>query len=203
VSVADALAAIRRSEPVLLPTDTVYALAATPYKHEAAIQIYLLKRREGTKPTALLASDVDMLFECVPEFRGRAGTIARALLPGPYTLIFPNPAKRFRWLTGDRPDTIGVRVPVLEGDGKEVVSKAGAVMATSANLAGEPDPRRLDDVPPEIRTHVAAAIDGGELPGVPSTVIDCTGDEPKVVREGAGSAAEALERIAAAVRAHA
>ena len=75
-----------------------------------------LKGREPLKPTALVAPDVELLFDCVPELRGRSGRIARALLPGPYTLVLPNPARRFRWLTGSRPDTIGVRVPALDGD---------------------------------------------------------------------------------------
>ncbi len=150
-------------------------------------------------PTALLASDLDMLFECVPELRGRAGVIARALLPGPYTLILPNPARRYRWMTGTAPEAIGVRVPELDDLACDILGRAGAVMATSANLHGGPDPRTLDEVPEEIRSACAAVVDGGELPGTPSTVLDFTGSEPKVVREGAAPAAEALERVAAAL----
>jgi L-threonylcarbamoyladenylate synthase len=122
----------------------------------------------------------------------------RALLPGPFTLILPNPARRYRWLTGDNPEAIGVRVPELDGPGAEVLGRVGAVLATSANLHGGPDPRRLDDVPEEIRRGCAALVDGGELPGTPSTVLDLTGPEPRVVREGAVPAAEALERLLAA-----
>jgi L-threonylcarbamoyladenylate synthase len=70
-------------------------------------------------------------------------------------------------------------------------------MATSANLHGGPDPRRLGDVPEEIREGCGALVDGGELPGVPSTVVDLTDDVPVVLREGAVPAAEALKRIAA------
>jgi L-threonylcarbamoyladenylate synthase len=161
--------------------------------------VYRLKGRDETKPTALVAADLDWLFECVPELRGRAGVIARALLPGPYTLILPNPARRFRWLTGTTPGAIGVRVPELEGPGAEVLRRVGAVVATSANKPGGPDPCRLDEVPVEIREAAAALVDGGELPGTPSTVLDFTGDEPRVVREGAAPAAEALERAAAAL----
>jgi tRNA A37 threonylcarbamoyladenosine synthetase subunit TsaC/SUA5/YrdC len=73
----------------------------------------------------------------------------------------------------------------------------GAVVATSANLPGEPDPKRLDDVPTEIRSQVAAELDAGEVPGVPSTVVDVTGPDPVVVREGAVPAREAIERIGA------
>jgi L-threonylcarbamoyladenylate synthase len=114
--------------------------------------------------------------------------------------VLPNPGKRFRWLSGSRPETIGIRVPELPPEAAEVVERAGVVAATSANRHGEPDPRRLEDVPEEIRSQVAAVVDGGELPGTPSTVIDLTGGEPQVLREGAVAAAEALTRIAAALQ---
>jgi L-threonylcarbamoyladenylate synthase len=198
-SVAEAVDAIRRGLPVILPTDTVYGLCADAYRSEPAERVYRLKGRAQTQPTALMASDVDRLVECIPELRGRSESIARALLPGPLTLILPNPARRFRWVTGENYDAIGVRVPALDRAAKEVLAEVGCVIATSANLAGGADPRRLEEVPEEILAGVAATIDGGELPGTPSTVLDFTGVEPKVVREGAVPAAEALERAAAAL----
>jgi L-threonylcarbamoyladenylate synthase len=112
--------------------------------------------------------------------------------------VLPNPRRRFAWLNPARPEALGVRVPAVRGAGLEVLEALGVLVATSANLPGGPDPRRLDDVPEEIRTHVAALVDGGELGGAPSTVIDVTGAEPSVLREGALPAAEALARIRAA-----
>ena len=153
-----------------------------------------------TQPTALLAPNIDMLFELVPELRGRAGVIARALLPGPYTLVLPNPARRYSWLTGTNYDTIGVRVPELPEPSAELVARVSALAATSANRAGGPDPARLDDVPEEFREAAAVVLDGGELPGVASTVLDFTGREPRVLREGAASGADAIERALAATR---
>jgi L-threonylcarbamoyladenylate synthase len=100
-------------------------------------------------------------------------------------------------MTGTRPDAIGVRVPELSGPGAELLARVGALAATSANLHGGPDPHRLEDVPDEIRSACAAVVDGGDLPGTASTVIDFTGEEPAVLREGAVSAAEALERVSA------
>ena len=161
-------------------------------------ELYRMKQRPADQPCALLAKDVGYLLELVPELRGRAATLARALLPGPYTLILPNPGRRYRWLTGSSPETIGVRVPELAGPGAEVVERVGALVATSANLHGGPEARTLEEVPVEIRAGAAAVVDGGELPGTPSTVLDLTGGEPTVVREGAVPAAEALERAAAA-----
>ena len=194
-----ASAALRSGQPVILPTDKVYGLCANPYSEEFVLRAYDLKGRDSQQPTALLASDVDMLLECLPELRGRVGPVLRRLLPGPFTLVVPNPARRYRWLTGGDPDAIGVRVPELPTSADAVLSRVGAVAATSANRAGGPDPARLEDVPAELLDGCAAAIDGGELPGVPSTVIDLTGDEPRVLREGAVPAAEALERVASLV----
>ena len=108
--------------------------------------------------------------------------------------MLPNPEQRFRWLTGSAPETIGVRVPELAGPGAEVLAAVGAVVATSANLHGGPEARTLEDVPAEIR-NAAALVDGGELPGTPSTVLDLTRAEPRILREGALPGAEALERF--------
>jgi L-threonylcarbamoyladenylate synthase len=197
--IEEVVAAIQAGEPVVMPTDTVYGLCATPYREAPVRRLYELKERPMSQPTALVAHDLDTLFECVPELRGYAGTIASALLPGPYTLVLRNPARRYRWLTGTTPDAIGVRVPVLGGEARTVLARVGALAATSANGTGGPDPRRLDEVPAEIRAACAAVLDGGELPGRPSTVLDFTAAEPRVIREGAGDVAGALQRVAEAL----
>jgi L-threonylcarbamoyladenylate synthase len=202
-AVDDAVAAIRRGDSAVLPFDTVYGLAADPYHDEPTRRLYRLKGRQEEKPCALVACDVDYLLECVPELRGRPATIARELLPGPFTLVFPNPAQRFRWLTGPTPNAIGVRVPDVVEPCAAVLARVGAVVATSANHPGGQDPASLDDVPEDIRAGAAAVVDGGRLLGAPSTVIDFTGPEPKVLRPGAASGSEAIERVAALVPARA
>jgi L-threonylcarbamoyladenylate synthase len=190
-----AVAAIRAGRLAIVPTDTVYGLAASAYSEAPARRLYRAKGRDEIQPTALVAADVDMLLECIPELRGRAAVIARALLPGPLTLILPNPARRFRWLAGARPETIGVRVPALEGTAQALLSQLGAIVATSANLPGGPDPGTIDEVPEEIRAAADAIVDAGPLPGTPSTVIDFTGSEPVVLREGALPVDEALRLV--------
>ena len=188
----DAVAALRAGLPVVLPTDTVYGLCADAGSEEACRRALALKGRPEGQPAALVCADVDSLLERVPEVD--AGVV-RALLPGPYTLVFPNPAGRYPWLAED---TIGVRVPELPDAAEAAVAAVGAVMATSANLHGEPDSRRLEDVPERIRLACGALVDGGELPGVPSTVLDLTGPEPRVLREGAVPAVEALALVTGA-----
>ena len=183
--VETAVEAIGAGRPVVLPTDTVYGLCSSPLAPESLSR---LKGRGPDQPIALLASDVDILLELVPELPEQA---VRALLPGRLTLILPNPERRFPLLAGSRPDTIGVRVPELRGAALRIVTRAGAVAATSANLHGGPDPRRLDEVPEPIRRE-PVLVDGGELPGTPSTVVDLTGEEPRILREGAVPAADVL-----------
>ena len=160
-----AVAALRAGRAVILPTDTVYGLCALP-GHENVL--YELKGRDRSKPVALLAADVDALAAAVP---GLDRSVLERYLPGPYTLVF---------------GVVGVRVPHLPPSAVEVVRAVGVVAASSANLSGGPDPRRVEDVPEKIRAACGAIVDAGELPGVPSTVIDLTTGEPRVLRRGAG-----------------
>ena len=189
-TVEETLFALRGGELVVVPTDTVYGLACRPDQEEPVRALSLLKRRSPGQPIALVAAGVDALVELIPELP------LRGLVAGPFTLVVANPERRLPWLTGARPDTIGVRIPVTTGPAAEVLAGIGVIAATSANVHGAADPNRLSDVSTEILEGVGAALDGGDLPGTPSTVIDLTGPEPRVLREGAVPAAEALARVA-------
>ena len=195
MSVDAAVAALRAGRLVVLPTDTVYGLAADGESESAARALYAAKGRDAIQPTAVLFASVDVLVERVSELPAAAVEAVRLLLPGPFTLIVENPARRYAWLNPQRPDAIGLRVPAVTGAPRAVLEALGAVVATSANLPGGADPRRLEDVPPEIAAAVDVVIEGGELPGTPSTMVDLTGPEPRVLREGAVTAADALERL--------
>lgn len=180
--------ALRAGRPVLFPTDTVYGLASLPTE-EAVAALYDLKGRRPEQPTSLLAAHEQQLVEAVPELD------PRRLLRGPFTLVFPNPARRYPWLTGARPETIGVRLPDLSPAATAVLEAVGCVAATSANDPGGPDPVTLDDVPLRFR-EACPALDEGPLRGVPSTVVDLSAAEPVVLREGVVPSAVALGRIA-------
>ena len=195
MSVDAAVTALRAGRLVVLPTDTVYGLAADGESESAARALYAAKGRDAIQPTAVLFASVDVLVERVSELPAAAVEAVRLLLPGPFTLIVENPARRYAWLNPQRPDAIGLRVPAVTGAPRAVLAALGAVVATSANLPGGADPRRLEDVPPEIAAAVDVVIEGGELPGTPSTVVDLTGPEPRVLRDGAVTAADALERL--------
>jgi L-threonylcarbamoyladenylate synthase len=195
-TVEEAAAALRSGRVAIVPTDTVYGLAADPESADAVRELSRLKRRAESQPIALVGADLEQLIARIPELQGRSATIVGALLPGPYTLVLPNPAGRYCWLAGSQQKTIGIRIAELGGVARELFEQVGALAATSANLTGEADPRTLDEVPAELRAAAAALLDGGTLPGTPSTVIDVTGAEPVVLREGAVAAEAALRAVA-------
>ena len=180
------VSALAAGGAVVLPTDTVYGLACAAHLPDACERTLRLKERDLAQPSAVLCGSVETLFTtALPELFGRAGVLARRLLPGPVTLVVPNPARRFRWLCGPAPDRIGVRVPDLEPRLASAIDRVGPLLATSANLHGGPDPTRLEDVPAALLDRVAVAVDGGGLRGTPSTVVDLTGGEPAILRHGA------------------
>ena len=173
-TVEDAVAALRAGELVVIPTDTVYGLACRPDREEAVRALSALKGRSAEQPIALVAASVDALARAASP--SCAGEPSLALLPGPYTLVAPEPGAPLpvahrRAARHDR----RARARRRRRRGRELLDAVGVVAATSANLHGGADPRRLEDVPEEILAGVAAVLDGGELPGTPSTVLDLTG----------------------------
>ncbi len=179
----------------VLPADTVYGLFAPAQDAAAVARIDELKGRSG-QPVALLGASAAALVALIPELEGRWRRLLERALPGPFTLVLPNPERHLPWLSAGNEGTIGVRIPVLPAPSACVVEHFGALAATSANLHGEPDPCRLEDVPTAIRTAAGAAVDDGELSGIPSTVIDLTHPEPVILRAGAGDS----ERVLSALR---
>ncbi len=180
----------------VFPSDTVYGLACDPSNRTAVQRLYRLKRRALDKPSAVMFFDRALALEAVPELGARTVAALERLLPGPVSLLLPNPAARFALACGEDPGTLGLRVvdvPALDG-------VRWPVLQSSANHAGGADARRLSDVPEEIRRRCEMVIDGGELPGTPSTVIDLRGYELDggwaIIREGGMAAAEVASRLA-------
>lgn len=169
----------------LFPADTVYGLACDPGNRVAVERLYLLKRRPLVKPSAVMFFDVELALAALPELGERTCGAMMRLLPGGVSLLLPNPAHRFALACGNDPSTLGLRVPVVE----RLAGVRWPVLQSSANRAGGPDARRLADVPELIRKSVDLVVDGGELPGVASTVIDLRNYELagtfEVVRAGA------------------
>ncbi len=175
-----------------IPTDTVYGLACNPDSELALRRIYELKRRPPLKPAAVMFFSLAPALSSLPELGPRTRTALEALLPGPVTLLLANPEGRFQSAC-DPARTgfalLGLRVPALAGPLAPLAAVDLPAAQSSANLSGSPDPRGLQDVPAELREGVDLAIDGGDLPGVASTVIDLSdyergGRRWRIVREG-------------------
>ncbi len=152
----------------VFPSDTVYGLACDPENRGAVERLYRVKGRALDKPSAVMFFSLEDAFAALPELGYPTRQAMRRLLPGPVGLLVPNPGRRFSLAGGRDPGTLGVRVPEL-GWARDVGRPA---LQSSANLTGRPDPRRVADVPEEIRAAADLVIDGGELPGAPSTVVD-------------------------------
>ncbi|MDX6519818.1 MAG: L-threonylcarbamoyladenylate synthase [Gaiellales bacterium] len=177
---------LRDGELAILPTDTVYGIACAAGLPESCARLYRLKQRPAEQPTAIMLGSVEQLLRELPELPDAAAVICRKLLPGPVTLIVPNPGRRFEHLCGCDHDRIGVRVPTLDPPLAALADAVGGLMITSANLRGAPAPAGFDQVPRELREACGFALDGGVLPGTASAVIDVTTPDPSVLRPGPG-----------------
>ncbi len=168
----------------VFPADTVYGLACDAANRLAVERLYRLKRRPLDKPSAVMFFDLDLALAALPELGPGCRGALRRLLPGPVTVLLPNPEQRFPLACGADPFLLGVRVPVVPA----LAGVHWPVLQSSANLAGEPDARRLEDVPAVLRRAADLVIDAGELPGTASTVIDLRSYEQAgewaIVRQG-------------------
>ena len=190
---------------VVFPADTVYGLACEPDSKEAVQRLYMLKRRHPDKPAAVMFFALDLALAALPELGPRTRGALQALLPGAVTLLLPNPAGRFPLacgVGGDGISVLGLRVPAWPPALAALADVRWPVLQSSANAAGGPDARRLEEVPEYMRTHCDLVLDGGELPGTPSTVVDLRAyevdEEWSVVREGAMSVTEVSARLESA-----
>jgi L-threonylcarbamoyladenylate synthase len=183
----------------LFPADTVYGLATEPDSHEGVHRLYRLKGRAPERPAAVMFFRLDLALAALPELGGRTRDAVERLLPGPLTLLLPNPAQRFPLACAPEPGRLGLRVPRLDGELAPLGRMRWPVLQSSANPSGGQDARRLRDVDGRIRRGVDLQLDGGVLPGTPSTVVDLTAYETdgsyEIVREGAVARAELSQRL--------
>jgi L-threonylcarbamoyladenylate synthase len=173
----------------VFPADTVYGLACEPDTREAVERLYALKGRRPDKPAAVMFFDPELAFAALPELEPRTRSLLERLLPGGITALLPNPLRRYPLACGPDPHTLGLRVPALHSDIGALAEMRWPVMQSSANVSGGYDAQRLDEVPEEIRRRADLVLDGGELTGTPSTVVDLRRYELDgiwaVLREGA------------------
>jgi L-threonylcarbamoyladenylate synthase len=190
--------ALRAGGVAVVPTDTVYGLAAALDVPAGIDALYALKGRPRSQPCQVLIYAPALLDEALAGLGDAVGAAARALLPGPATCLVPDPAGRFAAAAGDAPGAVGVRAPVVEPD---LAALDIPMVATSANHPGGPDPARVADVPADLRAGAAVEVDAGTLPGTASAVVDLRpvprGGDAVLVRPGPDP--EGVARALAAV----
>ena len=176
------------------PADTLYGLACDPLRAEAIARIYAIKGRDDGKPSAVMYFSPLAMRELLAGLGERSRAAVAALLPGPLTLVLANPEHRYPLACRADPDRLGVRL--IAGP---LAGASCPIFQTSANRSGEPAPSRFADLDPDVLAGADLAIDGGDLTGLPSTVVDLTAIEDgggwRVLREGAVPAAELEERL--------
>lgn len=173
----------------IMPTDTLYGLACDPTNWKAAERLYELKGRPEQKPSAVMFFALSNALKELSWLDRWQRSAVEALLPGPVTAVVPNPTGVFGPACGGGP--LGVRVPDLKGGLEPLTRLSVPVLQSSANLAGGESPRSLDQIPSEIAAAVDVVLDGGELPGVGSTVVSLVDpSNVEILREGAVSGDE-------------
>jgi L-threonylcarbamoyladenylate synthase len=179
-------ACLRAGGVAVLPTDTVYGLACDPLQEAAVGRLYELKGRPPQRPAAVMFFALDAALNALPELAARERAALEALLPGPLTVLLPNRSNRYPLACGS--GALGLRVPRLPERLAALEALDAPVMQSSANLSGGVEARRVGDVEEVVLGGADLVLDGGELPGVASTVLDLSDFERegrwRVVREG-------------------
>jgi len=182
VAIPHAVDVLNHGGLVAFPTDTVYGLAALPHKAEWVEQLYTAKGRSNDKAIAILLGNVNQLEQVALSMEGIANRLAEVFWPGPLTLVVPRHPTLPEALSPY--PTIGVRMPD-HPLALELLREAGPLAVTSANRSGQSNPLTAEEVKSQLDGRIHLIIDGGSTPGgVPSTVVDCTQEQPIILREG-------------------
>lgn len=167
---------------VAFPTDTVYGLAVLPSSEENVERLYVVKGRNSYKAIAVLIGEQAHLVKVVREMTPLAVRLAEKFWPGPMTLVMPGHPSLPVNLSQDK--TIGVRMPD-HAIALTLLRKTGPLAVTSANLSGQENAATAHQVLSQLGGKIHLILDGGTVPGgIPSTVVDCTGSEPIILRTG-------------------
>lgn len=182
VAYLHALDVLKNGGVLAFPTDTVYGLATLPFEEMMVERLYVVKGRNSTKAIAILIGDLADLKQIVHDMPPLASRLAGHFWPGPLTLVLPSLDSLPKNLSPKT--TIGVRMPD-HPVALTLLRQAGPLAVTSANMSGQGNTKTAQEVLEQLGGRIHLILDGGVTPGgVPSTVVDCTGSEPVILREG-------------------
>lgn len=189
-----ATAAIARGELVLMPTDTVYGVAADAFVPAAVTGLLAAKNRGRAMPVPVLIAEASTLAGLVVTLPPVAHELARAFWPGGLTLVLEH-APSLAWDLGDAEGTVAVRLP--DDDlARELLRRTGPLAVSSANRSGRPAATTAQEADAQLGSHAAVVLDGGPRTGsAASSIVDCTGAVPRVLRVGAISV-DSLRQVA-------
>jgi tRNA threonylcarbamoyl adenosine modification protein (Sua5/YciO/YrdC/YwlC family) len=168
---------------VVVPTETVYGLAALASDPDATRALFDRKGRGADVPVAVLCADAEQAMALTQGAPPLARDLAARHWPGPLTLVLPR-RSGLGWVLGEPTDTIGLRCPDHDLI-RALAARVGPIATTSANRHGLPTPASAVEAADQLLGAVDLVVDGGALTGTPSTVVDLTGDAPRVLRQGA------------------
>jgi len=193
LAIQEALKVLCEGGLVAFPTDTVYGLGVLAFNGEAVESIYIAKDRPAEKAIPILLGDLDDLPKVISSLPPMAAKLASRFWPGPLTLIVPKNPNLPEAVSAT--DTVAVRVPDHEV-ARAILRTAGPMAVTSANISGQPSPVTADEVFAQLGGRIELIINGGKTPGgLPSTLVDCIGNEPVILREGPISMRELLSML--------
>ncbi|MBK6645437.1 MAG: threonylcarbamoyl-AMP synthase [Anaerolineales bacterium] len=180
--IARALEVLQRGGIVAFPTDTVYGLGALAFNNAAIESIYTAKDRPLEKAIPILIGDLSDLDKVGFDIPDMALRLAARFMPGPLTCVIPKKPTLPRAVSAT--STVAVRIP-NHPDALALLRAAGPMAVTSANTSGAPNPLTARDVYDQLNGRIPLILDGGKTPGgIPSTLVDCTGEKPVILREG-------------------
>lgn len=192
-AVAAAAGALGRALLAVIPTDTVYGVAARPDVEGATDRLFHAKRRPRDLTLPVLAATITDA-EAVAAFDDRATRLADRFWPGGLTIVLPRTGRSRDWDLGDQRDTVGVRLPA-NPLALALLERTGPLAVTSANVSGEPTPSDCAGIRAALGDDVAVYLCAGMSPNVASTVVDLIGPEPRILREGAVPASAIREAL--------
>lgn len=191
-SINTALSLFREGEIVAFPTDTVYGLGSDPFQASGIIKLFEAKGRDSNKAIAILIGSMDQVPLITDHMTDMAIRLCEAFWPGGLTVIVPRKNTLPELISNT--DRIGIRMPDHAID-LEMMKAFGPLATTSANLSGKPSAKSAQEVYDQLNTRVPLILDGGICPGgIPSTVVDCSGSEPIILRDGPISS-EAIYKV--------